>query len=509
LSAWSIRKLILQISAFIIAYCFFGMVLLIIESYLKIQVWWDVVAALPLGLLGPLVVVRRKLVSGFLLTPIKEPTAFRLSRLYMTLATVAFLSPFGWFCIAAFYGDWNPAELGFATLLAFYLLKFVDYQVIVDPRLRITHIYSAVFVFLAIGQFILLIPLSEFWPFRDLGSVLPALAAYTILAHGFWIRSVYYERQEWIRENHAKLYFEMPYRGAYNVVAGIVLMVSFLLGLPSATRTLETTAMTVLYVALLLLMARPYLGILIRYGKETALLRIDKRYRDLRRKTGKDSWEQEVAAKSLLARVLHGLVYSLIILSVLAVAYLGYLFIATWNYQYALGASLCAIGIYPTQSYRMGARATRLRELATVFTGATKDRDVRGLVMIVLAIYAIAAAAFGAAFLVLRPFGMETTVLNILGVGVTNVALLAILFVTSLLVVPAFSVALYVSPDVPAKKSNKILGLMLFVTFLLLIASVNLILYFVMTPVVASLANALALVFFCFLVIKATSYLRK
>jgi hypothetical protein len=189
--------------------------------------------------------------------------------------------------------------------------------------------------------------------------------------------------------------------------------------------------------------------------------------------------------------------------------YLGYLFIATWNYQYVLGASLCAIGIYPTQSYRMGARATRLRELATVFTGATKDRNVRGLVMIVLAIYAIAATTFGAAFLVLRPFGMEITVLNILGVGVTNVALLAILFVTSLLVVPAFSVALYVSPDVPAKKSNKILGLMLVVTFLLLIASVNLILYFVMTPAVASLANALALVFFCFLVIKATSYLRK
>jgi hypothetical protein len=485
------------------------MVLLIIESYLKIQVWWDVVAALPLGLLGPLVIVRRKLVSGFLLSPLKEPTSVRLSRLYMAMAAIAFLSPFGWFCISAFYGVWNAAELGFATLVAFYLLKFTDYQVIAEPRLRITHIYSGVFVILAMLQFVLLTPLSLLLPSPSLDRVFAVLAASTILVHGFWIRSVCYEKQDWMLENHARLYFELPYRGAYNVVAGIALMAYLFLGLLGATKTLEAAVITVLYFIVLLLTARPYLAVVIQYGRNTALLRTGKGYKDMRRKIDKDSWEQEVVAKLLLARVLHGLVYSLIILSVVAVVYLGYLFLITWNYQYLLAASLCAIGIYPTQSYRMGSRATRLRELARVFSGATKNRDVRGLVMIVLAVYAVAATAFGTALFVLRPFGMEAAVFNIWGVGVTNVAFLAVLFVASLLVVPSLSMALYLSPDVPAKKLNKIIALLLVITFLLLLASVNLILYVVMTPVVASFANALALVFFCFFVIKARSYLRK
>jgi hypothetical protein len=255
--------------------------------------------------------------------------------------------------------------------------------------------------------------------------------------------------------------------------------------------------------------AKPYLSVVLQYRRNTVLLHTGKGYKDMRRKVERDSWEQEVVAKSLLARALHGLVYSLLILSVVAVVYLIYLFIVTWNYQYVLAASVCAIGIYPTQSYRMGARGTRLRELLRVFPNTTKDRGYRGLVMIVLAIYAVAATAFGTALFALRPLGMEGVVLDISGIGVTNVALLAILFVASLLVVPSLSVALYLSSDVPAKKSNRILALVFAVTYLILVASVNLIFYVVMTPVVASLANAVVLVFLFLFSFGARNYLRK
>jgi hypothetical protein len=300
-------NIVLYTSAYAIALGSFALLTDIILSPFHPQEWWIWIIAAPLGLLAPFLAYRRKQTIHFLSSPVGDSLATWLSESYIALAAIAFFSPFAWFCTGAFYGNWSPADLGFATLLAFYLLKFVDYQVITEPRVRMTHVYASVFVFLT--------PLSELQIFHGLDFMLPAFAAFTIVVHGLWMRSVFSERKQSMLQTHPRLYFEIPYRGVYNVVAGVFLMVYLYLNLILESKYMEVTFGAVLVVLILIMLVVPYLAYLSSCLKEIRLLRYGKEYRKLRPKVEKDSWDNEVAAKSNPARVVHGFVYLLVGLS--------------------------------------------------------------------------------------------------------------------------------------------------------------------------------------------------
>lgn len=498
----SIYRVLLYTSAYVTALGFFLFFISILLSPLNPPEWWIWIVAVPLGLLAPFLVYRRKRTTDFLFSPISGSLATWLSRSYIALAAIAFLSPFVWFCTGALYGTWNPAELGFATMVAFYLLKFVDYQVITEPRVRMTHVYAAVFVFLALLQFVFLSPLSALQIFHGLDFMLPAFAAFTIVVHGFWMRSVFYEREQSMLQTHPRLYFEIPYRGVYNIVAGTFLMVYLFLQLLLGSRNLEVAFGAMLSALVLIMIVIPYFFYLSACLKEMRLLRYGKEYRKLRPKVERDSWDNEVVAKSKLARVIHSFVYLLVGLSLFSAVYLVYLFALTLKIPYLISALLCIFGVFPTQSYRMGSQATRLKDFMDLFPHVADSQDVRGLVSLVLAVYGIAIGVFVAALFLLRTYGLESTLLSVSGIRITNVALLAVLLVVSLLVVTTFSVSLYASRDVAKEKLDRMLAVLVVVTYLSVLVSANLVLSIVMDPAVAALVNALAIVFFFVLMVR-------
>jgi len=66
------------------AYGFFGGVLLLIFSYFRIEGFWDMVLAIPLGLLGPMLWFDRKRFCGFLLDALREKFALHTFREFKT-----------------------------------------------------------------------------------------------------------------------------------------------------------------------------------------------------------------------------------------------------------------------------------------------------------------------------------------------------------------------------------------------------------------------------------------
>ena len=510
----TIYDILLYTSAYATALGFFAAAISILLSPFHPQEWWIWVVAALLGLLAPFLVYRlkrtaRKRTANFLYSPVGDSLVAWLSRSYIALAAIAFLSPFAWFCTGAFYGAWNPAELGFATMITFYLLKFVDYQVITEPRRRLTHVYAAVFVFLALLQFVFLSPLSELQFLHGLDFMLPAFAAFTLVTHGFWMRSVYSERKQSILQAHPRLYFEIPYRGVYNVVAGMILMAYLYVQLLLGSRNLEVAVGAILAILILMMMVIPFTVYLGACLKEMHQVRYGKEYKKLRPKVEKDSWDNEVVAKSKLARVIHSFVYLLVGLSLFSATYLVYLFALTLKIPYLVSALLCVFGVFPTQSYRMGSQATRLKDFMNLFPHVVDSQDVRGLVGVVLAIYGIAIGIFIAGLFLLRTYGLESTLLSVSGIEITNVALLAVVLVVSFLVVTSVSVSLYASRDVARKRLNHMLAVLVVVTYLSVLVSVNLVISIVIDLVVAALLNALATVFFFILIVRVRKYLRK
>ena len=394
-------------------------------------------------------------------------------------------------------------------MIAFYLLKFVDYQVITEPRARVTHVYAAVFVFLALLQFVFLSPLSELQFFHGLDFMLPAFAAFTLVTHGFWMRSIYSEREQSILQTHPRLYFEIPYRGVYNVVAGMILMAYLYLQLLLGSRNLEVAVGAILAILMLMMMVIPFTIYLSACLKEMHQVRYGKEYKKLRPKVEKDSWDNEVVAKSKLARVIHSFVYLLVGLSLFSALYLVYLFALTLKIPYLVSALLCVFGVFPTQSYRMGSQATRMKDFMDLFPHVADSQDVRGLVALILAVYGIAIGVFVAALFLLKTYGLESTLLSVSGIRMTNVALLAVLLVVSLLVVTTFSVSLYASRDAARERLDRMLAVLVVVTYLFVLVSANLVLSIVMDPAVAALVNALAIVFFFVLMIRVRKYLGK
>jgi len=488
----------------------FGMLTISVNAiYFHIQGWWDLFAAFPLGLLGPLLMSRSKEISTFLGQPLNEGVSSKLYRIYISLAAIGFLSPFGWFCVGLVFGEWDLPQLGFSTLMAFYLLKFVDYLVVIKPRCRMTHIYSILFALLGIVQFFLLTLLSRYLTIKIPEYSISMLAGYMVLLHGIWIRSVYDEKEVFIEQTHPRLYLELPYRGAYNVVVGMFFLGSLILQMTLGARLMEVKLMGLMATFLIIILAMPYVYLLRWSWSFIVKVQVDRRYRKLRQKSEKDAWEESVISKSNLARTVHGFVYTLIVLSIVAGLSSVCMFIFTWNFSYVVNAVLCLFSVYPTQSYRMGSRRTRLRDFLSLIPTAIDRRDISKLLEVMLAIYFAMVGVFLFAIWPLRTSGLESQLLHVFGVSVTNVTLLVVCLVASLVLVTSFSMQIHRAQKISMKQLNRLLLFLVWIVIVFFFVSLSLALYVLLNHLAASAILAFAIVSFFLVTYKTRQYLNK
>jgi len=487
---------VLYIGAFIVAYAMFQPVLLLINiTFLRIPGWWDMVFGVPFGFLGLIVVKHREAIREFMMTQVSEHTSSQVSRIYVIVATLGFLSPFAWFLIGGIQGTWNFVNLAMSTVAPFYLLKFVDFLVFSPPRLKITHLFSICYVILVVAQLPLPILLSGQLA-ADESPLVVELLALTVILYGLWVNSLASEKEELLLQRHPGLYLDMIYRGAYNALAGHLLLANMFIGFGLRTSVRELTPLSMIMGFAMILFALRWVKPLSSYAKFRADLKIKKEYRKLRVKEEKDNWHQDIISKSALARMVHFLTSSIMVLS--AVSALTLVFLSRMDSSSLTIAVLCLAGILTTLSYLARSKGTSLRHSLGAFPHAYRKRDARELIERAKSVFVVALGLLSVAIFEVKPFGLEVTVLSVDGAQITNTAILLALLIASVILI-VFLAFHYPKRDIGIKELNRTLGVLYLTVLILMSSSIYVFVYALVTPVLAAVLMGVTIIAFCLL----------
>lgn len=471
---------------------------------------WDQWMTIPFSaivvILGLWATRRASGISDFIASEISQSWATRLSTIYILLAATLFLSPFALFLYFILVEVLDFGLLTFSILLLFYLLKFVDYQAIVTPKTIEANLFSILFIALSM-VLVNIIPISySAWSPELRKFVETSLVSVTIFTHGAWILSMYNASSEKLRETHPKLFYDdMPYRGLFNILAGFFLIgslyIDFLLS-PRSTVHLVAGGINAFMIVLLI---TPYLHAFIKQRRFIAEVMTRKKYRKILAKMRKDNWESEVLSKSLVARFLNTIIWCILLFATFVALSTLHYCIYTGSLWNLVPVVVLFSMIFTTFHYRIGTRGERIQTFFAIFGNRELlPSEIHRLTEFALIWYSICAGIVVSALFSIRGTHLEKLIYATRSWKITNVHLLAVIFIFTLVMIFYISYRLFGRPTGDGiDEKRRGLQMLMVMMGLTLIISINAVFYSLFEPLSAAVLNSLALILLGSLYFKA------
>jgi hypothetical protein len=338
-----------------------------------------------------------------------------------------------------------------------------------------------------------------------------ACSSLVIFIHGAWILSMFKAAPKDLAVVHPRLYYDdMPYRGTYNISAALFLMGGAFFNLALSAKSFWTSALDILSIIVISIIASPYLSAFVKQRKFMIRIMTDHKHRKEAAKSKKDQWEDEVISRSLIARFLNTVVWSILVFSTIVGGSLLYYSLYTGSYLYLIPTSVLLSMVFTTFHYRLTTRGERIQELFRMFRRRKLSPvEIRRFAEHALAFYAISSGLLLGSTIPIKSTSLERSILRIGAFDVTNIELLIIFFVFSLIII--FNICLYLyrrptSTDVE-KKNRRALQALFWLTGLTMIVSINVMFYAFFAPLSAAIFSSLAVVALLFLFLRAVKNL--
>jgi hypothetical protein len=478
-----------------------------LEFLLGLPSWSGYVSALVFCGVGLIIVRKKQAINSFLSSPLKQHIAGRLSAVYNMLAGTIFLSPFALFIYQTLFGTVDFFTLSFAALCLFFLSKFIDYQTIITPRTVEAVIFSALFVLFSAIQLIVL-PLG----FSNLNVeqrnlISGGLTSSVVFTQGYWILVMLSASPNELPEHHPRLYYdEMPYRGMYNIIAGFSLMGMLYVNSIFSAKSLALSVLAGISTVFIAFVMAPCLRAFVKQRRRMSEIMTMHKYKKLADSIKKDNWENEVVSRSLIARFLNTISWSILTFSVFVGAYAIYHCLYTGDYAYFVSTLVLFLMIFTTAHYRIATKGERIQDLFTIFRSRKiYPAEIRRYTDLALIWYAICSGITLGFMIPMRSMGIENNVLTVGDIEITNLTLLTIFFVSTLIVVAYLSFFLFRRPGLSdwEKGSRRTLQILILLIGLSMVVSISVVLYSLLQSTPASIASAIATVLFLILFFRA------
>lgn len=503
------KEFLRYISISMILLSFGGIVGIALQVLFNLGYWVVALLTIIILSLGLMATKKSEEIYAYISSPLSQEIAIRLSVIYNLFAVTLFLYSFAPFAYGALFGILDLSTLSVSILLLFYLLKFVDYQTIITPRTIETNIYSILFICLSAIQLIVLpFIYSTLTPELNY-SVATGSTALVLFTHGAWILSMYRASPEELPRFHPRLYYDdMPYRGIYNIIAGLFLIGSMYCNLVFSPRSTQQLVYGIITIIIISIIISPYLQTFVRQRKFMAKIMTDRKYRKILAKMRKDKWEDEVLSKSLVARFFNKIVWSTLLFASFVGLSTMYYCIFTGNFGYLISTVVLFSLIFTTLHYRIGTRGERIQALLTMFKENKKlsVEEIHRFTDLALIWYSICAGIIVGSVFLIKSTSLEKIVFVIGASEITNVTLLIVYFVFALIMIFYLSFYLFArSVKRSVDKTNtRVLQTLILLTGLTMIISINTVFYALLSPLNAAIFNSFAIVLLVFLFVKAT-----
>jgi hypothetical protein len=313
--------------------------------------------------------------------------------------------------------------------------------------------------------------------------------------------------EEDLKLTHPRIYYDDgPYRSLFNILLGFFLFGGLILNSAFSSRSILQTALGTFFVAFIAFAMAPTLRKFISQRRHMHEIKTMNKYKKLARDIRNDNWEDEVIAKSRIARILNTIVWSIAVFSIFVGGALVYYTVYSWSFLYLTMSIFVFLSAYTTIHYRISTKGERIQDLIKIFKNekltASEIRRYTNLALIFLGI--VLSLLFMAIY-ALHATKLERTILTFGAFEITNVVILTLFSVVMLILIIYFGMYLHgrfvLSEEYDRNK--RALQVMMLSIGIVTVVTLSIIMIELMTAVTAAIFSSIVTILFLFLFFKA------